>query len=145
MYTIKSKSSMNIKDLKMIPCIKCGEDMPELRKTQYGYKFCVKCSTVESVVGKTMTYGSGDHTWNDIIIMDRSTARKLAEVEARHEGRTFDPELLDDDSFNSNEASQSLKDNIKTLLDPDDYVQDNSPAKEERSILDDLIKEKPNG
>ena len=58
---------MNIKDLKMIPCIKCGEDMPELRKTQYGYKFCVKCSTVESVVGKTMTYGSGDHTWNDII------------------------------------------------------------------------------
>ena len=73
---------MNIKDLKMIPCIKCGEDMPELRKTQYGYKFCVKCSTVESVVGKTMTYGSGDHTWNDIQIMDADEAeiyRKMVE------------------------------------------------------------------
>ncbi len=135
---------MNIKNLKMIPCIKCGADMPELRKTQYGYKFCVNCSTVETVVGKTMTYGSGDHTWNDIIIMDRSTARKLAEAEARQEGKSYDPDLLADDSV-SGSGAQSLKDNIKLVLNPDDYVQDNSPAKEEKSILDDLIKEKPNG
>ena len=34
--------------MKMIPCIKCGEDMPELRLTQYGYKVCVNCSTVST-------------------------------------------------------------------------------------------------
>ena len=73
---------MNIKDLKMIPCVKCQEPMPELRLTKYGYNFCVNCSTVEGKVAKTMVYGSGDHTWNDIVIMDRSQARKLAEIEA---------------------------------------------------------------
>jgi len=139
--TIKSKSTMNIKNLKMIPCVKCGESMPELRLTKYGYNFCVNCSTVEGKVAKTMVYGTGDHTWNDIMIMDRSTARKLAEVEARAEGRTFDPHVFDEDT----NISQSFNDKVKSMLDPDGYVQDNAPQKEEKSILDDLIKEKPNG
>jgi len=76
------------------------------------------------------------------MIMDRSTARKLAEVEARAEGRSFDPSAFDQDDTN---VSQSFNDKVKSMLDPDDYVQDNSPQKEEKSILDDLIKEKPNG
>ena len=97
--TIKSKSTMNIKDLKMIPCVKCGAPMPELRLTQYGYNFCVNCSTVEGKVAKTMVYGSGDHTWNDIVIMDRSQARRLAEIEARAEGRAFDPSEFDQDDI----------------------------------------------
>ena len=126
----------------MIPCVKCGAPMPELRLTKYGYNFCVNCSTVEGKVAKTMVYGSGDPTGNDIMIMDRSTARKLAEVEARAEGRSFDPSAFDQDDTN---VSQSFNDKLKSMLDPDDYVQDNSPQKEEKSILDDLIKEKPNG
>lgn len=138
MYTINSKTSM--KKLKMIPCVKCLEPMPELRKTQYGYNFCVNCSTVESKVAKTMVYGTGDHTWNDIQIMDRSTARKLAEVEARALGQKFDASAFDQDLIGTGE---SRSDQIRRALDPDEYVQDNSPAKEEKSILDDLIKEKP--
>ena len=39
--------------LKMISCPKCGEPFPELRKTKYGYNFCVNCSTVEPLVGIT--------------------------------------------------------------------------------------------
>ena len=89
-----------------------------------------------------MVYGSGDHTWNDIVIMDRSQARRLAEIEARAEGRAFDPSEFDQDDTN---VSQSINDKVRSILDPDDYVQDNSPAKEEKSILDDLIKQKPNG
>ena len=74
--TIKSKSTMNIKDLKMIPCVKCQEPMPELRLTKYGYNFCVNCSTVEGKVAKTMVYGSGDHTWNDIQILSAEDAER---------------------------------------------------------------------
>ena len=129
-------------DLEMIKCPKCKGDMPKLRLEKFGYNFCVNCSTVEGKVAKTMVYGSGDHTWNDIMIMDRSTARKLAEVEARAEGRSFDSSAFDQDDTN---VSQSINDKVKSILDPDDYVQDNSPAKEEKSILDDLIKQKPNG
>ena len=49
--------------MKMIPCIKCKEDMPELRLTQYGYKVCVNCSSVSTKRGIPVTKGSGDHTW----------------------------------------------------------------------------------
>ena len=34
-------------DIKMIKCLKCGEDMPELRLTRFGYDFCINCSTEE--------------------------------------------------------------------------------------------------
>ena len=54
--------------LKMIPCPKCGTDFPELRKTLYNYHVCVNCSTTKPVVGITTVEGSGDHTYNDIII-----------------------------------------------------------------------------
>jgi len=57
------------KDLKMIPCIACGEDMPELRLTKFGYKVCVNCSTTGAYKAVSTTNGNGDHTWNDIQIM----------------------------------------------------------------------------
>ena len=65
-------------NLKMISCPKCNNDFPELRKTEYGYNFCVECSTVEPLVGITTVEGTGDHTYNGLIIMDqsRSNCRK---------------------------------------------------------------------
>lgn len=63
-------------NLKMIPCSQCGEDMPELRLTQYNYSFCVKCS--EAGLGSktkkaiTVLKGEGDHTWVETIIMSDS-------------------------------------------------------------------------
>ena len=57
------------KDLKMISCIACNEDMPELRLTKFGYKVCVDCSTMGAYKAVSTTNGSGDHTWNDIQIM----------------------------------------------------------------------------
>ena len=56
--------------MKMISCIKCGADMPELRLTQYGYKVCVNCSNVSTKRGIPVTKGSGDHTWTETIIME---------------------------------------------------------------------------
>ncbi len=57
--------------VKMIPCIKCKKDMPELRLTQYGYKVCVNCSTVSTKRGIPITRGSGDHTWTETIILEK--------------------------------------------------------------------------
>ena len=67
------------KKLEMIPCPKCDSDFPKLRKELYNYHTCVECSTVEAVVGITTLEGSGDHTYNDLIIMDQKTARAIAE------------------------------------------------------------------
>jgi len=63
-------------NMKMINCVKCTNPMPELRKTQYNYNFCVKCSDTHNLVGKKRALpiqkGEGDHTWNEIIIMEES-------------------------------------------------------------------------
>lgn len=57
----------------MIPCIKCQNDMPELRKTQYGYNFCVNCSTVGIKRAISVQKGTGDHTWNETLIVEEET------------------------------------------------------------------------
>ena len=64
--------------VKMIPCIKCGNDMPELRKTQYGYNFCVNCSTVGTKRGIPIQMGTGDHTWTETIIMEEDEYNKYS-------------------------------------------------------------------
>ena len=56
--------------VKMIPCTRCKQDMPELRLTQYGYNFCVNCSTVGTKRGIPVMKGSGDHTWTETVIME---------------------------------------------------------------------------
>ena len=74
-------------ELKMIKCTKCGADMPELRLTQYGYDFCVNCSTVGAKKGVPVVRGTGDHTWNEIEIVEEQDY--MPEVDWRDE--------LDDD------------------------------------------------
>jgi hypothetical protein len=112
-----------MKDLQMIPCPRCGENFPELRKTQYGYNFCVNCSDVESVVGITTVEGTGDHTYNDIIIMDRKRFQAIAQKEAEVMGRKApDPaEVLDMDR-DENEVSQSIKEKVHNVLEEDETV-----------------------
>ena len=119
----------------MIPCPKCGNPFPELRKTEYGYNFCVDCSSVDRVVGITTVEGSGDHTYNDIIIMDRKTAHNIAKHEAEVMGRKMPDavELLDMDK-DENEVSQSLKEKVSKVLEDDPtYI----PPAENREDYDD--------
>lgn len=61
----------------MIPCTACGEPMPELRLTKFGYKVCVNCSTVGAYKAVSTVNGEGDHTWNDIQIMTPEQAKAV--------------------------------------------------------------------
>lgn len=107
----------------MIPCPKCGNDFPKLRKEQYGYHVCVNCSTVEPVVGISTVEGTGDHTYNDLIIMDQSKAILIAKKEAELTGRRVNIELLD---FDTDEiaVSQSIKERVSRLYDKDTKDED---------------------
>ena len=67
--------------IKMIPCIKCKQDMPELRKTQYGYNFCVNCSTVGTRRAIIVQKGTGDHTWNETLIVEEEDFMKYLKQE----------------------------------------------------------------
>lgn len=67
-------------NLKMISCIKCGGDMPELRKILYNYSFCTLCSDSKNLIkpkhGITVMNGEGDHTYIETIIMDNNQYKK---------------------------------------------------------------------
>lgn len=71
--------------LKMIECRSCGSDMPELRLTQYGYNFCVNCSNISAKRGVPMTFGSGDHTYTETIILDEKDYYKHINPEGNPE------------------------------------------------------------
>ena len=66
-----------MENMKMIKCIKCGENMPELRLTKFGYEVCVNCSTTGAYRAVSTVNGVGDHTWNDIQIVTAEQSEQL--------------------------------------------------------------------
>lgn len=107
-----------MQNLKMIPCPKCNEDFPEKRK-ELGYHVCVNCSTAKPVVGITTVEGTGDHTYNDIIIMDQDRARSIAIKEAELKGSKVQLELLDLD-IDESAVSQSVKEAVNNVIEDDE-------------------------
>ena len=71
--------------MKMISCPQCDENFPELRKTKYGYNFCVNCSEVGAKRGVPMTFGTGDHTWTETLILDEKDYLKHINPEGNPE------------------------------------------------------------
>lgn len=69
----------------MINCPKCGNDMPKLRKTKYGYGFCVSCSEKYNLVSKlrgiSVQMGEGDHTWTETVFMTEEEYKKYINPE----------------------------------------------------------------
>jgi hypothetical protein len=107
-----------MQNFKMIPCPKCNEDFPEKRK-ELGYHVCVNCSTAKPVVGITTVEGTGDHTYNDIIIMDQDRARSIAIKEAELKGSKVQLELLDLD-IDESAVSQSVKEAVNNVIEDDE-------------------------
>ena len=120
--------------LKMIPCPKCSKDFPEKRK-ELGYHVCVDCSTIKPLVGITTVEGSGDHTYNDIIIMDQDRATAIAQAEAAITGKKVFMEVLDLDK-DENEVTQSVKEAVDNVLnDEESDIEDAlDPNKEHEGI-----------
>jgi hypothetical protein len=69
-----------MKVLEMTICTKCRGEMPLLRLTKYGYKDCVKCSSVERVGGVPIT---NHKTGNTIQILPKEIAENIIRLAAR--------------------------------------------------------------
>lgn len=107
-----------MQNLQMIPCPKCQQDFP-LKRKELGYHVCVNCSTAKPRVAITTVEGTGDHTWNDIIIMDQDQAASIARKEAEVMGRKVDIEMLDFDQDDL-AISQSIKERVTQVLDDEE-------------------------
>jgi hypothetical protein len=63
-------------------CKVCGEEINPLRvKAIPDTKTCVNHSTVGAKRGRILTLGEGDHTYNEIEILDEETYRKITAIE----------------------------------------------------------------
>ena len=102
--------------LEMMKCPACNQDKLPVKRKELGYHVCVDCSTAKPVVGITTVEGTGDHTYNDIIIMDQDKARAIAYKEAELKGQKANIELLDLDTDEA-AVSQSVKERVTQVLD----------------------------
>ena len=112
-----------VQRIQMLKCPKCGETTLHPKRKELGYHVCVNCSTVKGVVGVTTVEGTGDHTYNDIIIMSQDKYRAIATAEAHQTGnKAAQLELLNLD-VDENEVSQSIKESVNNVFN-DEVVDD---------------------
>ena len=105
-------------NLEMIPCTRCGNDMPKLRLEKYGYDFCVNCSDVKPKVGRIRVVGEGDYTVTELDILDQDTARRLQELENTSRGvRNVPLEILNYDEDEITDDAKALDAVIEKTLD----------------------------
>jgi len=105
--------------LEMMKCPACNQDKLPVKRKELGYHVCVSCSTTKPVVGITTVEGSGDHTYNDIIIMDQDKAAAIAQREAQLKGAKVDIEYINLDSDEA-AVSQSVKEKVDQVLEDDE-------------------------
>jgi len=120
--------------IQMLKCPACGEMTLHPKRKEMGYHVCVNCSSTKPVVGITTVEGSGDHTYNDIIIMDQDRARSIAQKEAELSGKKVHLEMLDLDADES-AISQSVKESVTNVLNDEEEEYDSfDPNKEQEGI-----------
>jgi undecaprenyl pyrophosphate synthase len=107
-------------NLEMIPCTRCGNDMPKLRLDKFGYDFCVNCSDVKPKVGRIRVIGEGDHTVTELDVLDQDVARKLQELENTSRGvRNVTLEVLNYDEDELADDAKALVAVVGKALDDD--------------------------
>ena len=109
-----------MENVKMLQCPACGQYTLHPQRKALGFHVCVHCSTAEPVVGITTVEGSGDHTYNDIIIMDRRKAVAIAKKEAELSGKSSHSalELLDLDK-DEDKVNEKVTSKMQAIMDED--------------------------
>jgi hypothetical protein len=117
-------------------CTVCQEEINPLRiKALPDTKTCVNHSTVGAKRGRILTLGEGDHTYNEIEILDEETYRKVTALEFGTAVRADElPEIQDYDGVLVADSTKALKEQAdkliedeedsKLLEDPEEVIED---------------------
>lgn len=105
--------------LEMTICPRCSEEKLPVKRKELGYHVCVDCSTAKPVVGITTVEGTGDHTYNDLIIMDQDRALAIQAAADEIAGKKTHLEILDLDK-DENEVTQSVKEAVHNVVSDDE-------------------------
>jgi hypothetical protein len=128
-----------VMNLEMIPCVRCGNDMPKLRLEKYGYDFCVNCSDVKPKVGRILVIGEGDHTATELDVVDQDAARRLQELENTSRGvRNIPLEILNYDEDELTDDAKALDAVIEKTLDDELEIEEVEEDLEDLEDIEDL-------
>ena len=129
-------------------CVSCGEEIhPGRLKALPTAKTCVSCSTTGRKAGVTVQLGEGDHTYNEIIIMEHDEFVKYKEMEDNFRNKVITAPKAEINSLDRDEETDTIpevdivEDNEDLIvldeltIDPDDIIEEED---------DDLIDEEEN-
>lgn len=117
-------------------CTVCGEEINPLRvKALPTANTCVEHSTATAKRGRILTLGEGDHTYNEIEILDEDVYRRVVALEFGTPLPNDEmPEIQDYESTLVADSSKALKaeadkfiedeEEVKLLEDPDEVKDD---------------------
>lgn len=124
-------------------CTVCGDEINPLRvKALPDTKTCVNHSTVGAKRGRILTLGEGDHTYNEIEILDEETYRKVVAIELgvdrlaeeMPEIQNYEQALVADDTRALKEKAEKFledEEDMKLLEDPEEIIEDSEEEEEE--------------
>lgn len=124
-------------------CTVCGDEINPLRvKALPDTKTCVNHSTVGAKRGRILTLGEGDHTYNEIEILDEETYRKVVAIELgvdrlaeeMPEIQNYEQALVADDTRALKEKAEKFledEEDVKLLEDPEEVIEDSEEEEEE--------------
>ena len=93
----------------MKKCLACGEEIhPKRLEILPNSTTCVSCSTTGKKAGVTIIVGEGDHTYNDIVIMEPEEFEQYRELEFKINGKRKDDITHPDDEIEEDEEDDEL-------------------------------------
>jgi len=104
----------------MRKCITCNEEIhPKRVEILPKVTTCVSCSTTGKKAGVTIIVGEGDHTYNDIVIMEPDEFEQYKELEYKLNGPRKDDITHPDDEEDEEEETESGLEGIKEIKNVD--------------------------
>ena len=103
-------------------CKVCGEEINPLRiKALPSAVTCIEHSNTSAKRGRILTLGEGDHTYNEIEILDEETYRHVTAIEFGERSPLDEmPELQDYSATSLADYSGSLKNRAAKIIEEDE-------------------------
>jgi hypothetical protein len=124
----------------MKKCIKCDVEIPQKRiEILPNTKTCVKCSEIQKKGGITVQLGEGDHTYNEVIIMeaeDLNNYNQYNNVLLENELELIDIDKDNDISIKNINLEEKTEDNIDDILENEEDLKPDKEENAEDEIFD---------
>jgi len=104
----------------MKKCVACGEEIhPKRVEILPNAITCVSCSTTGKKAGVSVVLGEGDHTYNEIVIMEPEEFEQYKELELKINGKRKDDIQHPDEEIEEEDEEENELDGVEEVKNVD--------------------------